>query len=248
MIKLERGKRPKELTQEVCDELTKLYLENRDKDVWNCSKVKQPLKDALLDMTHGKCAYCECQLRIESKDVTIDHFLPKSDYPHMVLKWENLLPSCLRCNRDKSDYSEKIVNPCIDNPQEYLALNKKDRYRLQGIDKGGVGKNTIISIKLNDIVRVMVPRMEEWEGIHQSLEWIWEDLKENGYKIKYKNRIEVLLQNCKRENTYAAVKASNMLDDDCYLQIRQYMQNEDKWTDRLQELEDELREIALQFI
>ena len=159
MIKLERGKRPKELTQEVCDELTKMYVENRDKDVWNCSKVKQPLKDALLGMTCGKCAYCECQLDIESKDVTIDHFLPKSNYPNMVLQWENLLPSCLRCNRDKNDYSEKIVDPCIDNPQEYLALNKKNRYRLEGLDRDGVGKNTLISIKLNDIARVMVPRM-----------------------------------------------------------------------------------------
>ena len=38
MIKLERGERPKELTDEVCEELKKLYAEDRDKDVWNSTK------------------------------------------------------------------------------------------------------------------------------------------------------------------------------------------------------------------
>lgn len=159
MIKLERGKCPKELTKEVCDELTKLYSENKDKDVWNSPKIKKPLKEALLDMSYKKCVYCECQLDIESKDVTIDHFLPKSANPDLVVEWENLLPSCLRCNRKKNDYSERIIDPCKDNPQEYLALNGKNRYRLEGIDADGVGENTILSVNLNDIMRVMVPRM-----------------------------------------------------------------------------------------
>ena len=66
MIKLERGERPKELTDEVCEELKKLYAEDRDKDVWNSTKIKKPLKEAMLDMSHGKCSYCECRLEIES--------------------------------------------------------------------------------------------------------------------------------------------------------------------------------------
>ena len=49
MIKLERGERPKELTDEVCEELKKLYAEDRDKDVWNSTKIKKPLKEAMLD-------------------------------------------------------------------------------------------------------------------------------------------------------------------------------------------------------
>ena len=52
MIKLERGERPKELTDEVCEELKKLYAEDRDKDVWNSTKIKKPLKEAMLDMSH----------------------------------------------------------------------------------------------------------------------------------------------------------------------------------------------------
>lgn len=33
MIKLDRGGKPEELTDEVCKELKKLYAENKDKDV-----------------------------------------------------------------------------------------------------------------------------------------------------------------------------------------------------------------------
>ena len=35
MIKLERGKIPDELTDEVCEELKRLYAEDNDKAVWN---------------------------------------------------------------------------------------------------------------------------------------------------------------------------------------------------------------------
>ena len=72
MIKLNRGECPKELTDEVKEELTELYKKDKEKDVWNSPKIKKTLKEALLEMSHGKCSYCECALGIESKDVTID--------------------------------------------------------------------------------------------------------------------------------------------------------------------------------
>lgn len=248
MIKLERGVCPKELTTEVCEELTKLYLENRDKDVWNSPKIKKPLKDALLEMSHGKCVYCECMLNIESKDVTIDHFLAKSTNPNEVVNWENLFPSCLRCNREKGAYEGKIVNPCKDNPQDYLALDSKSRYRLRGIDSAGIGKNTIVSINLNDIGRVMVPRMTEWENIHEKLAEILEDLEKNGYQSRYKNRVEVLMRECMPGSSYAAVKATNMLDDDCYKRIKKFLIAEGKWNRKLEMFEEEMKQISLQLV
>ena len=84
MIKLNRGECPKELTDEVKEELTELYKKDKEKDVWNSPKIKKTLKEALLEMSHGKCSYCECALGIESKDVTIDHFLPKKSHEGLV--------------------------------------------------------------------------------------------------------------------------------------------------------------------
>lgn len=48
MIKLSRGEKPEELTNDVCEELKKLYAEDKDRDVWNSSKIKEPLKKAML--------------------------------------------------------------------------------------------------------------------------------------------------------------------------------------------------------
>lgn len=248
MIKIERGECPDELTPEVCEELTKLYMENRDRDVWNSPKIKRPLKAALLEMSHKKCVYCECMIDIEAKDVTIDHFLPKSTNPGKVVTWENLFPACLRCNREKGDYEGRIVNPCRDNPQDYIALYSKSRYRLKGIDLAGIGEHTIKSVKLNDISRVMVPRMMEWEDIRKRLEEVLEDLREEGFKSRYKNRLEVLMDKCTQENSYAAVKATNMLDDDCYKEIKSLLIKEGKWTDKLKASEEEMRQIALRLV
>lgn len=44
MIKLSRGEKPEELTNDVCEELKKLYAEDKDRDVWNSSKIKEPLE------------------------------------------------------------------------------------------------------------------------------------------------------------------------------------------------------------
>ena len=169
MIKLNRGECPETLTDEVKEELTNLYIQNRDKDVWNSPKIKASLKQALLEMSHNKCAYCECILGIESKDVTIDHFLPKSKHEELVVEWKNLFPACLRCNRDKRDNDEILVNPCEDKPIDFIAVDKGNRFRLKGIDSEMIGKNTIKAIGLNDIERVMKARMGEWEDIYEKM-------------------------------------------------------------------------------
>lgn len=60
----------------------------------------------------------------------VDHFKPKSIYPDLVVKWENLLPSCPHCNKEKSSHdtgAEPIVNPSEDDPREFFYL-KDYRY------------------------------------------------------------------------------------------------------------------------
>lgn len=247
MIKLTRGECPEALTEEVCQELTELYIQNKDKDVWNSPKIKRPLKEALLEMSHSKCSYCECKVAVESKDVTIDHFLPKSKYVNMVVKWENLFPACLRCNREKNDCDDVLLNPCQSDPREFLALSKQNPFRLKGIDSQGIGKKTILEIGLNDPERVMVERLAQWEKIHEKLEEIYEDLQACGYENKYRTRLKKLLNQCTVHNPYSAVKASNMLVDTCYRDIRQIIMREGEWNQGMAELENEIRQIALRF-
>ncbi len=161
MIRLNRGACPKELTKEVQEALTELYKQDKQQDVWNQPKVKRILKEALMSMSHNKCAYCECLLNVESKDVTVDHFLPKSLHADKVIEWENLFPTCLRCNRAKGNHKGRFINPCTDEPREYLAFHKKQPFRMRGIDGEGIGYYMIDTIDLNDFQRVMTPRMLE---------------------------------------------------------------------------------------
>lgn len=248
MIKLERGGKPEELTDEVCEELKKLYAKDNDKDVWNSPKIKKSLREAMLKMSHKKCSYCECRLEIESKDATIDHFLPKSKYPDKIVEWENLFPSCLRCNRKKNNREETIVNPCENEPREYLGIRKINRFRFKAIDSEGIGENTIDVVGLNDVERVMIPRMKEWELLEERLMDIECDLKEDGFKNKYKNRLRKIMESCLPDMPYSATKATNLLNDDTYNEIKNILIESNQWTADLKELEKDIKHIALRLV
>ena len=203
MIKLERGEKPKELTEEVCE---------------------------------------------ESKDATIDHFLPKSKNPDGVIEWENLFPSCLRCNRKKNNREEKIVNPCEDDPRDYLGIRNSNPFRLKAIDHEGVGKNTIEVLGLNDMTRVIVPRLKEWVILENNLIEIENDLKEEGFKKKYKTRLRKIMEHCLPYESYSAVKATNILNHDTYKEIKNILIQVEQWSADLESLEEAIRHIALKVV
>lgn len=106
-------------------------------------------------------------------------FLPKPKNPNKVVAWENLFPSCLWCNRKKNNREEKILNPCKNEPREYLGINKINRYRFKSIDM--VGDEVI---GLNNIQRVMVTWIDEWEALKERLMAIETYRKEEGLKRK----------------------------------------------------------------
>jgi uncharacterized protein (TIGR02646 family) len=67
------------------------------------------VRTALSDMTGGRCAYCEAYYDSTAPQ-DVEHYRPKGriDTPHgkrkpgywwLASTWDNLLPSCIRCNR-----------------------------------------------------------------------------------------------------------------------------------------------------
>ncbi len=75
--------------------------------------TKQELKTALTELFHGKCAYCESRYA-GSQPMDVEHWRPKGqvDLPDRTLPgyywlasaWTNLLPSCIDCNRSRTQY------------------------------------------------------------------------------------------------------------------------------------------------
>lgn len=67
----------------------------------------QEVKNKLAELFHNKCAYCETFYNA-SAPVDIEHYRPKGSvseapghpgYWWLAMSWDNLLPSCIDCNR-----------------------------------------------------------------------------------------------------------------------------------------------------
>jgi hypothetical protein len=76
------------------------------KKAFEFNVYKDPeVKTRLEQLFHGKCAYCE-GVYAATAPVDVEHFRPKggtedggAGYWWLAMVWENLLPSCIDCNR-----------------------------------------------------------------------------------------------------------------------------------------------------
>jgi uncharacterized protein (TIGR02646 family) len=94
------------------------------------------VKTALSKMTGGNCAYCEADYDATAP-VDVEHFRPKAaiekdtgltkpGYWWLAARWDNLLPSCIRCNR-----KERL--PLFDGSE--LVTGKGNRFPLDDEDR-----------------------------------------------------------------------------------------------------------------
>ena len=74
------------------------------------------VKRRLEELFHGKCAYCETYYSA-SAPVDVEHYRPKGavseddkhpGYWWLAMAWDNLLPSCIDCNRKRKQI---VVKP-----------------------------------------------------------------------------------------------------------------------------------------
>jgi uncharacterized protein (TIGR02646 family) len=81
----------------------------------------QQVKEALVRMFNGKCAYCESKITVVTYGA-IEHFYPKSLYPALTFAWKNLLLSCDKCN----DSNHKGTNFPLDDTGNPLLIDPTD--------------------------------------------------------------------------------------------------------------------------
>jgi len=87
------------------------------------------VKDALVALFHGKCAYCESFIRHVDYG-HIEHYRPKAKYPKQTFSWSNLVLACGLCNG--SEYKGghfplkaeggPLINPCTEDPAQHLSF------------------------------------------------------------------------------------------------------------------------------
>ena len=131
------------------------------------------IRSALQAAQHGKCCYCESQIRPVSPE-HVDHYRPKSGrdgggagtgYYWLAYAWENLLFACPTCNGNKSDLfplddpadaatdhrddltreRPLLVNPFEEDPRAHLRFDDE-----VAVPKTTKGRTTIDLLKLND--------------------------------------------------------------------------------------------------
>lgn len=241
MIKLIRGPHPSQLTNAKVKELTNAYTQNGDTSVWK----KSYIRDSLLQMSSNKCCYCECNVTTEGKYMEVDHFHDKSTYPEEVVIWENLLPSCKRCNGNKGDYNTKInlfINPSVDEPREHMKLIDSVVYE----PKDQKGENTIRELKINDSERLCTARVEVKKTILSQINSInkscrlWLLDKQNADMADIQKEMIDFLCVCAPGTPYSAVKATCVLHNDIYKSVKNFMQEHDMWTEEMQSAEQRL--------
>ena len=222
VIKLTRNVKPAYLTDKVVEDLTNQYAATGG-SVWN----RKAIKDPLLESSSNKCAYCEVDVSEESKYMEVEHFRFKDSFPHLVVDWDNLLPSCKRCNGRKGTYNVdvdgEIVNPYDTPPSAHMYFQN---YRLRWRDE--MGRRTIIdALYLNDSERLVSVRMKLGESVCSALETIRIDLE--SYQLgdptvrkwaKIVRGVEKLLKEAQPESPFSALIATVLLTDPDYIWIR----------------------------
>ena len=100
-------------------ERAELHFANANSGKFKFKAYKQDdVVAALNELFHGKCAYCESSIKaVQPTDV--EHFRPKGavdecpghrGYWWLAAVWENLLPSCIRCNRQNYEPGVELAN------------------------------------------------------------------------------------------------------------------------------------------
>jgi len=245
VIKLERNFTPICLNPTDVRRLTEEYKETGN-SVWNVEALKQ----ALLQTSYGKCAYCECDLTEESKYMEVEHFRDKDSYPDHVVNWLNLLPSCKRCNGAKGTHDtvdEPIVNPYEMDPTDHFAFRL---YRFRA--KTPIADSTIGTLDLNNPTRVVPVRFAVGESIHEALQTalsILDTFKINS-ATRTKNRllsaISGILAECQPASAYAATAASVVHSDQTYKKIVVEMKLLELWNGELDALHNSSLAIAFE--
>ncbi len=98
--------------------------ENRASGDWAIPQAKDLLKEAVLRLTHGKCAYCEGRVGPQSWK-GIEHYHPKSIYRDQAFEWVNLFPICDICNGMKGNHDHRgaLLKPDEEDPERFFSIH-----------------------------------------------------------------------------------------------------------------------------
>ncbi|MCL1912990.1 MAG: hypothetical protein FWG10_03685 [Eubacteriaceae bacterium] len=240
MIKIDYKKKPCELTPEIAKCKTERYKSNRDEKVW----CEEYIQTRLREMSHGKCCYCERELKYKNDYEEYDivcHYSHPSKHPEKVLEWKNLLPVCPICKDERGEFDtdeKPIINPRCEYPSDHLYLNN---YRYYG--KSTRGKNTVEAFKLNDRKNATRERFDISDAVIKSLSELYEKSKSEDSSII--RGFRDLLRLAQPQSPFSALIATSLLNEPNYHELKQYMERMKYWNCELKDMDKTIRKNSL---
>ncbi len=173
MIRIKKNKKPPQVlvineltwTTELLNQIS-IYgsyknLPDAIKEIIATRYKHNDIKNSLIPKLDTKCAFCE-SMPNESGYIEVEHYLPKSIYHNVTYSWENLLPSCKRCNLKKLALDTgkyPIVKPDSEDPEDYFSYNSIKIIAKKDCKDKIKAKRTINKLELNQH-RLIKPRSE----------------------------------------------------------------------------------------
>ena len=107
---------------------------------WHLNALQAFIRDG------GCCVYCRKPLLDTygvSKTATIDHLVPRCNYPERGWNVDNLVPACATCNRIKLDYdpSEGNGKDLVIAADVRLSLIRKSKEEIDRINKARMSQD-----------------------------------------------------------------------------------------------------------
>lgn len=126
MIRLTRPAEPSSLARNRAKWTTRWTnsLQAGIKIEWATRTARKCLQNPLLDLSRGKCAFCEGVLNVTSF-IEVEHYHAKTIRQNLVFHWPNLFPCCGICNRLKADMDHQgtLLKPDEEDPEPLLWLH-----------------------------------------------------------------------------------------------------------------------------
>ncbi len=239
MIKLQRGERPEYLTEERVVELTESFKADKSNIVWKHKEIHA----ALLSSSSSKCAFCESELQVSASYMEIEHFKLKEVFPDQVVEWNNLLPSCKRCNTTKGRMNAEttpIINPFEIDPREHLTQQACRVYF-----KTPLGESTRDELNLND-GKLQKPRANAWNYVVDKIEEIHRDILLKDKPTKHdRNKLSRLLGSCQADRAFSAFTSAALHQSKEYPNLVLVLKGGDQWDEQMEELHQNSMVLAL---
>ena len=162
-----RSSRPKGL-KECCDKYTPGWIKHHKQGIGSKPRDShwRKFQDYLKIDFSGLCGYCESGCKGE-----VDHFRPKSLFPHLVYEWSNWVFSCHDCNNFKGEKwaGSGFIDPCAMNksarPEDFFDF---DIQTGEIIPKVGLGRTRWI--KARGMIDAL--KLNAFHHLRSRLTWI----------------------------------------------------------------------------